>query len=125
MDRIWLEQKVLAQDGEPGSVARKAKVIRMALKGGLVGQNRDAAGASFQIGARQSRRIEVGTDQTFRRTGFFNFCDQGGTAFAEMRLNRGRETAWRRCLSGALHPRLTSYLPLRATNLPAPSPSIP
>src|ERR1700729_1421908 len=99
MDLIWLEQKILAQDGQARSVGGKPKVIRMALKGGLIGQNRDAAGASFQIGARQSRRIEVRTDQTLRRTGFFNFCDQCGTTFAEMRLNRGRETAWRRCLS--------------------------
>ena len=65
----------------------------MALKGGPVGQDREAGGAARLIGARKRRRIEVGADQALGRARLLDLGNERRSRRARAALDGTREAA--------------------------------
>jgi hypothetical protein len=72
---IRLEHEVLAQRRERDRGACRGKEFGCTLKGWCVGKHGKACGAALGIGLSQRRRVEVVTDQPFRRASFLDLRD--------------------------------------------------
>src|SRR5947208_12037589 len=99
-DLINVIHEILAQDRELGRGARCSEMFRLALKGGRVGEHREASRAPAFVGARQGRRVELRPDQPFGGARFLDLGDQGIVARREFAPDRGRKTARSRSRSG-------------------------
>ena len=83
--------KSLRSAGRRAGGARGGQEFRRALEGWRVGQHRQAGRAARLIGARQRRRIEIGTDQPLGRAGLLDLGDQRELAAARLACSAARK----------------------------------
>ena len=101
-DLVRIDHEVLAQRRQLGGAARLAEELVLALEVGLVGQHRQAGGATALVGRGERRRIEVRPDQALAGRGLLDLGDQPVAAGGDRGLQRLGEAARRFGRPGAL-----------------------
>ncbi len=96
IDLVWLVDEILAQRGQGGGVARRRQIFRLPLERRRVGQDRQTCCAAGLVGFRKSGRIEIGADQSFRRTCLLDLGNKRVTAGCDLFLDRAQKSARRR-----------------------------
>ena len=92
---IGIEQEILAKTRQMRCLPCLGKIAETALKGGPVGEHREACRPPRLIGAGEGRRVEIGADQSFRGARLFDFRDQSHMAGLALGLDRLDEAARR------------------------------
>lgn len=91
-DLAFVDDEVLAQEGQGDGGADLAEVIEGPLEEGLVGEDGQAAGAGFLVGLGDADGVEVGADDAGGGGGLLDLGDEGDLAGAGV-LEGGEEVA--------------------------------
>src|SRR5574337_374973 len=116
---IGIEHEILAQDGKRGRLTRFDQVLWRTLKGGEVGQNRDAGGAARLVGLGERRGVEVVANQAFGRARLLNLGDEAEPPLLVRPLDRLDEAARRRLAGDLAFKRRARHPHLGVGDLPA------